>query len=311
MASLQMLTACLFLFQSCASLNLDSSPSDKNLEESGITCNNMKMPSDQTRSLALCGALVSHEKKLRAVMDRLLDYMPTKVNVMDAGAWMGDTTISLAQHGNVAQVFAVDPSEKNCDFMAQTAELNALRNIKILNMALGSSKGKYTADLPPRARAVAGNSAWSLMESRAEGSAGVAAGSSLDSLYEEGTFTNLALIHMDVKGMELPVIEGAVHLLNSRRPVVVTQVTLPEGAAEYKQMEKLMQNQKYVAYSVEESCLGPRSVISKVTRKCRNIIHIPREHAILRKAVMNTNDAHVTELRPLVDGASQVIDLGP
>lgn len=278
---------------------------------SGITCKDLTMPQDQTRSLALCGSILTHEKGLRGVMDRLLDRLEGPVNVMDAGAWMGDTALHLAQHPKVNRVYAVDPSEKNCDFLAQTAELNSIGNIKIMNMALGNKDGNYTADLPMRHRLVAGNSAWSPVADREVGSYGIAEGATLDSLYEQGKLPTVSLIHMDIKGMENEAIEGAQHLLKSRRPIVVAQVQLPESAARFKKMELQLQKADYVAYSVEESCMGPRSMISSVVRKCRNIIHIPKEHAVLRKQVMNTNAAHVTELRPISASAVQAVDLGP
>ena len=57
-----------------------------------------------------------HEPLTHRFMAETVSKMDRPV-VIDAGAWLGDTAIQLAEANAGCTVFAVEPSKKNCDFI--------------------------------------------------------------------------------------------------------------------------------------------------------------------------------------------------
>ena len=62
-----------------------------------------------------------HEPLTHRVMEDILKQMNTPV-MIDAGAWLGDTAIKLAKAVPDLEVYAVEPSAKNCKFMRRQAQ---------------------------------------------------------------------------------------------------------------------------------------------------------------------------------------------
>ena len=59
----------------------------------------------------------------------------TTMNIIDLGAWIGDNTLPWAKAID-GKVYAIDPSTANCDFIRILTELNDVKNVDIIQLAI-------------------------------------------------------------------------------------------------------------------------------------------------------------------------------
>lgn len=179
-------------------------------------------------------------------------------NIIDLGAWIGDNTLPWSKIIN-GIVYAIDPSEENCNFIKEVKNVNKIENVEIIQKAITETNKIISTNGDINHCTFTHDSFGNLkIES-----------TSLDNLYHENKITNIGYIHLDVEGMEYWVIKGASDIITKYRPVLTFEVHL-EIDKYIEEMKNIFINEKYYVYMINEILLGNRS-------DCRNFLVIPAE----------------------------------
>ena len=201
-------------------------------------------------------------------------------NIIDLGAWIGDNSLIWAK--NIAStplastplastplastplaslVYAIDPSENNCNFMRALAEFNSIENIVIIQKAISDGENLVTTnDDIDHCSFVYDN----------VGETGVTklTSTSLDKLYETGVITNIGFIHLDVEGMEFQVLTGAERIITKFRPVIAYEQHFELD--DVMKIVNLLKEHGYINFIINEILPGCRP-------DCRNLLAFPNE----------------------------------
>jgi FkbM family methyltransferase len=143
--------------------------------------------------------------------------------ILDIGANIGITAAPLAKHHPDAKVHAFEPISENFAALEKVIRYLKLKNVKLLNIALGSSEGTLKMIMPEL-----GNSRMQgLSKAYEEGSGekGVIYQvplKTLDSLYP--TEQNINAIKIDVENFELEVFRGALGVLSRNKPMIYCEL---------------------------------------------------------------------------------------
>jgi FkbM family methyltransferase len=90
----------------------------------------------------------NNEMMLRKIHTYLINNKIIKNNIIDSGSWKGDNSIPWAL--NIAStngtVYAIDPSEENCEYIKKTCELNRITNVKVMQFALNDKNETISTD---------------------------------------------------------------------------------------------------------------------------------------------------------------------
>ena len=115
--------------------------------------------------------------------------------VIDAGAWLGDTAIQLAEANPECTVYAVEPSKKNCNFIRK----RGVENVRVINKCLTSdSRYKCATDSPSE---IFNNKTYTF---GAEGTDSI----TVDEIFASSG-RGVQLVHLDVEGHEYDCLKGA------------------------------------------------------------------------------------------------------
>jgi FkbM family methyltransferase len=166
------------------------------------------------------------------VISFLERYIDPKSNVLDIGASLGFYTIplALAAQKRGGHVIAFEPVSTNCLTIRRNLELNHLAEAAtVVQAALGKDCGRVTLHIEAGG---SGNAAIATGLSDDESALHDHAGRltateevpivALDSIeFPQRDDARCSLMKMDVEGFELDVLEGARHLIESSRPIIV------------------------------------------------------------------------------------------
>jgi FkbM family methyltransferase len=142
--------------------------------------------------------------------------LPVGYAVVDCGAHVGDGAVPLAAAfadtgRSDITVYAIEPDTFKCNVIKALANINGVRNIRVICTGLGALNGQYTEDNIPALNS--GGTTWQQVES------GGVKFQTLDSLYATGQIEHpLGCLHLDVEGMELAAIQGSLSTINEYRP---------------------------------------------------------------------------------------------
>lgn len=139
--------------------------------------------------------------------------------VVEVGANIGAHTIGLARHvGMKGKVFAFEPQRSCYALLQAQIALNSTNNIFCFNEGVSSKTGKLW--LPPLDYTKQGNfGGVSLIDKPDEGFEAVA----VSTLDERLCETQIALLKIDVEGMEREVLEGAEQILSHSKPLLYVE----------------------------------------------------------------------------------------
>lgn len=179
------------------------------------------LPNDMVigRSIELYGEWAANEIHLLQQVLRPGD------NVIDVGANIGTHAIPLAKTiGEAGMLFAFEPQPLVRQVLCANIALNGLANVRDFNSAVSDHSGQTIV-----------NSRWALQRQNIGGlSLEAASGNEripmirLDDL----ELPRIALLKIDVEGMEAKVIHGARGLIEKDRPVIFAECNLDTGARE-------------------------------------------------------------------------------
>jgi len=148
-------------------------------------------------------------------------------NVIEVGANIGAHTIGLAKAiGPQGKIFAFEPQRACYALLQAQIALNQLENIRALNDAVGSARGQLW--IPPVDYNKLGNfGAVAMSNARAADSEVV----DVVMLDEKLGDTPCALIKVDVEGMEIEVLKGAINLIRKHQPLLYVENDRVEKSA--------------------------------------------------------------------------------
>lgn len=160
-------------------------------------------------SLLFHFAKTFHEPMTHRFMAETVIKMDRPV-VIDAGAWLGDTAIQLAEANPECTVFAVEPSKKNCDFIRR----RAVENVRVINKCLTSdSRYKCATDSPSE---IFNNKTYKFGTDGTESC-------TVDEIFASSE-RGVQLVHLDVEGHEYDCLQGAQMCLESGETIFVVEI---------------------------------------------------------------------------------------
>jgi FkbM family methyltransferase len=156
--------------------------------------------------------------------------------MIDAGAWLGDTSIQLANANKDLTVYAIEPSSRNCNFIRK----RRMEKVHIINKCL-SSNSKYkckTSDYD-----IFSNKTYQM------GLDGTNS-TTIDEIWYS-TGRGVQLVHLDVEGHEYECLKGAHNCIRNKQTIFVIEIlnTNPDK----DKIIDLFKNLKYTYKIIPES----------------------------------------------------------
>jgi len=184
----------------------------------------------------------------------LVDLIPSEGYFLDAGMQFGEFGAHMAVNAPERKVMMLDPSPKNVELAKE--RYGALPNLEILQGGLGDKVGVMKA-----------RDATFEMQVGAEFPL-----YTIDSLfYEKGK--KLAFAHLDVEGLELDVLKGAIQTIRQSKPIFTTEVRVYKDVAYTDELMNFIFDLGYDSYVINEVCGYPHM-------DYRNLLNIPRSMSL-------------------------------
>jgi FkbM family methyltransferase len=160
-----------------------------------------------------------NEPETHLFVRRVLDGVAKPCSFVDVGANIGEMLVDFARHHRVEKALAFEPSALCAGIIERSCDLNGLRNVSVVNKAVGARVGCGT--MPRAARSQCSTSVRMGEESSAAD----------DKLFESVEVTTLDveipnpsglwIMLVDVEGGELAVIRGGRAFLQTVRPLII------------------------------------------------------------------------------------------
>ena len=151
---------------------------------------------------------------------------------VDVGTNIGVVAASMAAHlAPTGQVFAFEPSPETMRLAASTMALNGATNVILFNAAASDADGSLEFHATPGNSAIASarRHAFGLLNEWQQVTVPTVR---LDTLHADGELDGVSLLKIDVEGLELSVLRGALEFIAAVRPTVVYEYT-PTAAADH------------------------------------------------------------------------------
>lgn len=217
----------------------------------------IKLPLFHLNSYILVVSHKFHENKLTDVLHQLL--LPGEA-IIDAGAYVGDTSIILSKKFPKSFVYSIEPSVYNYNYIQKVKTINNLDNLIPMNILLSDSEKTYngTGVNNPDATYTQSNNTTTGIKSY-----------TLDSLVSGGQIPQkIGILHYDVEGMELDVLRGSEKTIQLYKPYIVIEMLYKEN----KDITEFLKNMGYTYRIIDESCCFGDFNDSK---NCRNYLFYP------------------------------------
>jgi FkbM family methyltransferase len=220
-----------------------------------------------------------HEVLFRRIHTHLIQKGILDRNFVDLGAWIGDNALPWSK--NIpGQVYAIDPSPNNLQFIQQVRDLNNIQNVKPLQYAVSDCEECVsTNDSIDHCSFVYNNPGVSGKTKLQT--------TTLDALFQKGEIEAVGYIHLDVEGMEYKIVLGAQQLIAACRPIISFEQHLELD--DYSVISEKLKSLGYKVFLIDEVLPGCRP-------DCRNSFAFPQErfqsqwiediHAYLGKKVL-------------------------
>jgi len=160
-----------------------------------------------------------YEPMFRKIHTFLIKKGVIKNNIIDLGAYIGDNTLPWAKmllpKGGI--IYAIDPSNENCEFIQGMCKENDLSNVKIFQTAVSDSNETLTTNGDLHHCSFVFDDNYNKI---GENGKLKVVSTTLDSLFESTEIENIGYIHLDVEGMEYKVLKGALKILKTFQPII-------------------------------------------------------------------------------------------
>ena len=195
--------------------------------------------------------------------------------IVEIGAHVGTETLFFSGVvGGSGHVYAVEPVPSNARALKRTLERNAIRNVTLLECAVGESIGAVRFASP-----VSSNTGMGHMDH--DGDLEVTC-ETLDSL--EASIGRAAVIYADVEGAELSILRGGRGYLSRHRPALVLEVVprwLERAGIDANAIRHEIKSLSYAAYELGR--FGLREIAD--SWRGENWLCLPNERRADAKAV--------------------------
>jgi FkbM family methyltransferase len=186
-----------------------------------------------SRALSELGEYSEQEFGTLRVLLSIIRRCKGTVNVIDAGAYIGDLTVPLSRVAD--KVIAFEPQVEVREILLHNLKENGCYNVTVLPYALGSTdcSVEYTTVADSPGSTMMSGDGSSIAEARR-----------LDSLI----MPTIDLLKADVEGMEVLLLAGAQELIQRDRPVLFLErdtVQPPEGMPTLKEALTILQYDQY------------------------------------------------------------------
>jgi len=187
------------------------------------------------------------------------------MNIIDIGANIGCHTLPLAKYvGTAGKVIAFEPMTWARNKLLRNISLNNFENIIVENLAISDKRDTKLLRL---------KSNWPI-DGKFQEDANIKQKiefETLDNYINSNRINNIGLIKIDVDGLELKVIRGALNLLKICKPTIITEIgyTLRRYGDNVIEMVELLLSMDYAFYSVKtlKKYNNPISVIQSLPHK--------------------------------------------
>ena len=201
-----------------------------------------------------------HEPEVFSAFQKIVS---NGIVVYDVGAALGSHSLVLARLcGPKGLVYAFEPDTYWFSRLIRNLELNSVKNVKTLQLAVSDISGKVYFGRPSETEF------WRLIEEKKEGWEVMEISSiSLDDFCNSNPRPQL--LKIDVEGGEARVLLGAKKILEQHRPIIICEI---HGLDPAQQVLGILQKYNYSNFYLENNC-------SEVT--FGNVSSIPISHHIL------------------------------
>jgi FkbM family methyltransferase len=141
---------------------------------------------------------------------------------IDVGANVGIHAIPMAMASPFGRVLAIEPAPSNAQRLRLNVEANSIKNIDVLEVAVGDEVGVVTLHLADDPAYASTNG---VMEGHREVGQLAVEQTTLDLIWEMSGHPHVAVVKIDVEGGELSVLNGARALLAAEHPEILVEAT--------------------------------------------------------------------------------------
>lgn len=159
-----------------------------------------------------CGLKVFNNK----VVDRIKSYLKEK-DVIDAGAFIGDSALMFLREYNCKRIFAFEPESKNYNLLQKTIEINKCSKITPVKKGLGDKTGR-------RVSIASVGSSSCILRGVNDVSGEIVELTTIDDFVNKNQYSNIGLIKMDIEGYEYEAIKGAIETIRKNQPILLISI---------------------------------------------------------------------------------------
>lgn len=190
----------------------------------------------------------------------------------DVGANIGDTSCIAALFvGKKGYVYAFEPSTDNYKMLCTNIEINNLKNVYPLKMALGVEKGEAFIYI----RNPSNRGMDSLVFKKGDESGEVVEINSIDFLIENNKMKIPNIIKIDVEGCEFAVLKGAVNLLSSNQQPILIFEAYHDGEKIFTFIKEVASNYRFYKYTNALKGSALKEIKSPKDMKAANVYCFP------------------------------------
>ena len=220
-----------------------------------------------------------HEVLLRLICRILIESCinSDRSCVVDLGAWIGDNSIvwakMISDYGG--KVIAIDPLINNIEWMNTVTALNKINNHISVGAICSKNQSKYTVSSFNKNQG-------SFKEVSTEDEVNPIVSTTVDSIVFDKTnlYTDVLLLHIDVEGMELEVLQGSELIIKNSQPFIIFENHILSEAFSLQRIRTLLANYGYETFMINEVLLGNNL-------DCRNFIAFPKNSDEIKKEFLS------------------------
>ncbi|WP_298501574.1 FkbM family methyltransferase [uncultured Methanobrevibacter sp.] len=139
-------------------------------------------------------------------------------DIIDAGAYTGDTSIPIAKFTN-KNIYAFEPFEESVEILKKNIQSNNIKNIIPVQKSLGNKNGEMTLYLSgDNVQGITSNP-----HARDYDTELKVEETTLDTFVKENNL-DVGYITVDVEGAELELLEGAIETIKSQKPILTISI---------------------------------------------------------------------------------------
>lgn len=149
------------------------------------------------------------------VQQKIFNYILGK-DIIDAGAFIGDSALMFSKNYKPRNIFAFEPTQENYDYLLETIKINHLDNVSPIKSGLGDKNEK-------QASMIFLGSSSHLVTSQNNDLDFPISVTSIDEfvLVEQ---LNVGIIKMDIEGYESKAVQGSIDTIRKYRPVMLLSI---------------------------------------------------------------------------------------